>query len=416
MKFPVKANKDWAWLFGYWFSSGSLITRTRLSTGKRHEGFLTEEKSVRLRVDMKVFEEKLKPILSRVAYMPEIINVWYMKHGGHKIDRNKRKGVGNTPRKVIFLVRPIREIMEKFGLPTESRNQRNKRGCRIPSRRFKLIIPDWILESKENMHNFVEGYINGAQIGSWFHKAEGETHLSKGMEIRLSGEDEQQALDFLGALEEYLTSLGITGSFHILPKYTSPFFWFGYHIFSKSSLSKTYETFDIRKPDLRARLTLNYFMNALLYEACKELKSSEILVLGALVEKQMTTEDIIEAFRFRPEIVTEAINKMLNLHLAVKQGNKWRIRPTGYRNYLVKVLWAKERARRQKLVAGSQKFFSRCTSCGNVIEYNYQGSCSCGGHYKPVTRYEIMKKTTGRGFVNDIEKVSNLTIPVMKQP
>jgi len=414
MKFPVKANKDWAWLFGLWFSSGGLLTRNRVGSTPRH-GYLIEERTVRIRADIRVFEEKVKPLLSRIAYEPELTSPWYMKHGGHKIDQNKRRGVGNLPRKIFYLVRPIREIMEKFGLPTESRNQRSKRGCRIPSRRFKLIIPDWILENKENIHGFIEGYINGSQIGSWFHRQKGETHLTKGVEIRLSGENEQQALDFLGILEEYLNSLAITGSFHILPKYTSPFFWFGYHIFKKSSLSKLYETFDIKKPDLRARLTLNYFMNALLYEACKELTSSEILVLGALVEKSMTTEDIVEAFRFRPEIVTDAIDKMLRLHLVARQGNKWKIRPTGYRNYLVRVLWAKEHARRRKLLAGSQKFFSRCTSCGNVIEYNYRGACSCGGHYKPVTRYEIMKKTTGRGFVNNIEKISNLTIPIIKK-
>jgi len=411
MRFPVIANDDWAWLFGLWFSCGGLITRTRYGSGPRHEGFQFEERSVRIRADVRVFEEKVKPLLSRIAYVANLTSPWYMKHGGHKIDQNKRKGVGNVPRKIFFLVRPVREIMEKFGLPTESRNQRSKRGCRIPSRRFKLIIPDWILSNKENMHSFIEGCVNGSQVGSWFHRAKGDTHLSKGVEIRVSGEDEQQALDFLGALEEHLHSLGITGTFHILPKYTSPFFWFGYHIFRKSSLSKFYEMFDIRRPDLRARLMLNYFMNALLYEACKELTCSEILVLGALVEKPMTTEDIVETFRFRLETVTAAIRKMQALDLVAKDGDKWRIMPTGYRDQLVEKLWTLELNRRKTIMRNNVLFFSRCNQCSNVIPSNYTGSCGCGGQYEPISRVEALKPLRGRGYNSLIQRIKDQKIP-----
>jgi len=419
MKFPVKANTDWAWLFGLWFSSGGLITRNRVGSSPRHEGFRIEERTVRIRVDVRVFEEKVQPLLSRIAYVPELGYPWYMKYGGHKIDTNTRKGVGNLPRKVFYLVRPIREIMEKFGLPTEERNQHDRIGCRIPSRRFKLIIPEWVLKSKENLHSFIEGYINGSQIGSWFHRAYGEKHLSMGVEARISGEDEQEALDFLGIFEEYLTSLGITGTFHCMPKYTSPFFWFGYHIFKHSALAKLYEMFDIRKPDLRARLILGYFMNALLYEACKELTSAEALVLGALLEKPMTSEEIINAFRFRAETVASAIRKMQKLCLVAQCGDRlhpqrlcWIVRPTGYRDYLVKRLWAEERLRRRRLMVSGHKFYSKCDRCGNVVDSHiYRGKCGCGGRYKPVPRHEVLKKTIGPGYISQIAKVSNLTLP-----
>jgi len=411
MKFPVWANRDWAWLLGYWFASGSLITRTRTGSGKRHEGFHFEERSVRLKIDVRVFEEKLSPILSRIAYIPGATDVWYMKHGGHKLDKNRRRGVGNTPRKVIFLVRPIREIMEKFGLPTKPvLNQHDKRGGRYAARRFNLTIPDWIKESKENSHSFFEGYINGLQIGSFFHKAKGETHLSRGVELRFSGIDEQQTLDFLAFFEENLTSLGITGAFHHLPKVTSPLLWLGYHIFRHSALTKLYESFDIRRPDVRARLVLEYFMNALLYEACRELTSSEILVMGALLEKPMSTNEITDMFRFRPETVNNALEKMQTLHLVRQVNGKWRIRPTSYRKNLTKRLLKLEHMRRATIAHFSKRFFSQCDDCGNIIAQNYQGPCGCGGHYRPISRTKVLEKHR-RSYMPRIHRISGLTMP-----
>jgi len=413
MSFPVTANEDWAWLFGLWFSCGGLITRTRYGSGPRHEGFRFEERSVRFRVDTRVYEEKVKPLLSRIAYTPPLTEVYYVKKGQlHKMDRNRRAGVGNQPRKIFTLVRPFREIMEKFGLPTIQPKQAGK-GGKIPNRRFGLILPDWIKNDSKNLHAFIEGYSNGSQLGSSFYTHDKKGHIVRNVELRFAGAEEKETYAFLEPFREHLAKLGISTYFHRIPKPTSSFTWLGLWIINQASLNRFYEEFDIRRPDLRARLTLGYFMNALLYEACRELTSSEILVLGALIEKPMSTQEILKALRFRIELVQGATRKLQKLDLTQEVDGKWVINPTGYRDQLIKKLWTLELKRRETIMQSNVHFFSRCSQCSNVIPSNYVGPCGCGGQYQPISRVEALKRMGGlrRGYTTLIQRIKHQKIP-----
>lgn len=411
MNFPVTANEDWAWLFGLWFSCGGLITRTRYGSGPRHSGFKFEERRVRFRVDTRVYEEKVKPLLSRIAYAPSLRELYYVKQGHrHKLDRNRRVGVGNQPRKVFFLVRPFREIMEKFGLPTVQPKQPRK-GGKVPGRRFGLVIPDWIKNNAKNLHAFIEGYSNGSQLGSSFYTHDKKGHLVRNVELRFAGAEEKETHAFLESFREHLAKLGISTYLHRIPKPTSPFTWLGLWIINQTSLNRFYEEFDIRRPDLRARLTLGYFMNALLYEACRELHSSEILVLGALIEKPMSTKEILKALRFRMEIVQGATEKLQKLDLAQEIDGKWVINPTGYRDQLIEKLWTLELKRRKAVMQKNVHFFSRCNQCSNVIPSNYVGPCGCGGRYGPISRVEALKPLRGRGYTALIQRIKHQKIP-----
>lgn len=408
MTFPVTTNRDWAWLFGLWYSCGGLITRKRKGIG----GYVIEERSVRLSVDRRVFDEKVKQILERICYVPKLNDRWYIRKGmDHKLDKNRRKGVGNQPRKELILVRPIREIMEKFGLAKKYPSQKHRVGAKYSSRRFHILVPGWVKENEENTHAFIEGYINGGTIGSDFRK-DVDGYLTRVVEIRFGGFKRKEVYQLYEFFEAFLAKKDISGSYHILHhRQMEKLIWCGYTIYRNSSLSRLYEEFDIRRPDIRARLTLHYFMNALLYEVCRELNSSEILVLGCLMEKAMNENEIKETLRFRQDTVKECVQTLETLDLALNVHGVWCVNPTGYRDNLIKKLWAKELRRRKYILANNCKFFSRCGSCGNVIDRNFKGSCGCGGQYHPIRRSEVLLKFSRRNHTRKIREVINETIP-----
>jgi len=412
MKFPVIANEDWAWLLGLWFSCGGLITRARPTKG----GYLTEERLVRYRVDVRVFERKVKPILERIGHTRHLTEVWYIKKGiTHPIDKNRRKGVGNTPKKFFTLLRPVREILEKFGLPTEIPDQRHKVGSKYSIRKYHFVVPPWVKRNKGHTHAFIEGYLNGGTVGSNFrvaNKEKGRNFLRRTVEIRFGAFNPKESEDFHNLFERFLTKIGITGYRHKISHLkTSQLCWRGYLIHNSKALRLLYEVFDVQKPDLRARLALHYFMNTLLYHVCWELSSTEILILGALIEKPYSKPELIELYRCREEHVETCMMKLQKLDVAQEVDSKWVINPTGYRDQLIKKLWTMELKRRKTIMAKNVLFFSRCNRCSNVIPSNYTGLCGCGGQYVPISRVEALTPLRGHGYNSLIQRIKDQKIP-----
>lgn len=411
MIFPVEPNEDWAWLFGIWFSSGGLITRSRPS---KKTGYIQEESVVRLRVEQRVYEKKLKPVLERIAYVPSAKDTWYINKGiTHPLDKNRRKGCGNKPKKYIVLARPVREIMEKFGLPHEYPKQHALGGGKYATRKFQMIVPNWIVENHDYMFAFVEGYINGTGTRSEtrHHKTKTKDCFWRYAEILFSGLILEQVEKIYSQFAEFLTKEDITGYKHSFRK-TSKTKWIGYGIHKTKSLHILFEKFDIQKPDLRARLTIIYFVNSLIIQVVKDLDAQSTLVLGYLMEGAKTAEQITEDLRYREETTHNALQLLKKLDIALEVDGKWQVNPTGCRDNLVKKLWKKELQRRKILIAGHNIFFSRCDSCGNVIPRNHTGPCSCGGQFGPIERAEVLKKHIKKHYyVSTIGKISNQKIP-----
>lgn len=408
IKFPVVANEDWAWLFGLWFAAGGLITRTRNT-----KGYPTTERSVRFRIDENVFEEKVKPILERIGYIPKLFQVWYDKKGlMHPKDRGRRKGVGGLPRRGFVLLRPVREIMEKFGLPREQVSQKHKAGAKFGVRKFNFVVPGWIKEKKEYTHAFIEAYINavGASI---FHPAKEQLrhHLVRNAEIRFGAFDRNQVEDFYKFFEIYLTERGIPGYRHEgLHAKISKLYWLGYLVLQREALCRMFEIFDIRKPDLRARLLLNYKLksNLLLYEALRKLNSSEILVLGCLMERQLSQQELSRLLRCDPKNISEALVRLDELSMISKTDEKYTVDLTGFRDKLIEELQEKEKKRTETILRNNQLFYSRCKGCGKIIPENYTGPCDCGGQYEPISRMEAIYR---HGYALKIRKIKDQKLP-----
>lgn len=404
LRFPIIADERWAFLLGLWFASGGLTTRYRGEA---------EEFNVRYTVDSVVFEEKMKPILEQIVYLPTLSEPSYVAHGGHKLDKNKRQGVGSCPKKFLVLRRPIREILEKFGMSTSYPKlaQPRKTQC---ARKINFVVPPWIKVSASFSHYFVEGYINGSPIGSVFNSR--RKFLNRSVEIRFGAEKKKEVEEFRRFFKETLTREGIDGYLHTLRKVTSPLCWRGLLIHNSRMLKLLFEKYDIRKPELRSRLVLNYFMNPLLYEACRELTASENLVLGGLIEKAMTSIELAERFRINHEIIIQSLRKLESRRLVTQRGELFAVLPTAYRSQLMPELWIKIFERRRRVSVASEKFYCRCSKCGSVKEGNGSEKCCCGGRYKPISRADFIRYYGhfGRPLTSKIEKIADQTIPVLR--
>jgi len=391
IKLPIFPNEDWAFLFGLWYSAGGYVDRER----ERN----TQEKTIRYALDKRPYDELIKPILTRLGYTTrDLVAVYYTKRpGGHKMDQHKWRQFGSEPRGHFVLHRPFREILEKFGLPecaicrTKRKRMKGKSGFRCTT----LHVPDWVRQDEKYTHAFVEGYLNGQRVGSQFHPSLSyKNALMRFVEPRFGGKSREETERFYKFFADYFSKRGITGYKHNFKHRPHPkTVEIGYLIHSRASLKRLYEQFNIRRPDTRARLLLNYYMNPLLYEACRKLNCFETLVLGLLIETPQDIDEITETLRCQEDETIKALEKLGSLKIVTSIEGKWTVQKIGFRRIIIPELKAIEEKRKQAIYKNSNKFFSRCDKCGNIIPRSCNEPCDkCNGNYKPISRFDAMRK------------------------
>lgn len=398
MTFPVVANEDWAFLFGLWFGAGGYISRCRDGNA--------EEMTLRFAVDPRPYRELLAPLLMKLGYetAPKYVYRWYVKHGGHKLDAHVWRQYGSEPRGCVFLHRPIREIMEKFGLPDAKacKSKRKTKGGKSSFRMFDRKIPKWIISNIKYSHAFIEGYLNGQSTASQFHPSyprKPVSPLTRFVEPRFIGKKDI-ALPFYRWFSRFMAeNEGIQGYEHHLPpkRKDQTNIELGFLIINNIGLRKLYEQFRIMRADTRARLILHYYLNPLMYEMCRKLECFETLLLGAIMENPQSVEELTRDFRCSKAEVIKTLNRLYRDFKAITptEDSKWKIQ-NGFRNVILAELHAQEEERRRKIQWASARFFSQCDKCGDIAEKNHIGHpcrhVDCRGKYYPISRPEYMSK------------------------
>ena len=396
MQFPVTPNTDWAFLMGLWFGAGGYVTRFRGNA---------QERTLRYAVDTRPYRELVKPLLLKLGYSSHSLKaVYYTKEGKHhKLDAQKWRQYGSEPRGYFILHRPIREIMEKFGLPNDRECEiaRAARRGKSSFRQYCREIPEWVKNNTERSHAFVEGYLNGQSTSSQFHPSyphRALNPLTRFVEPRFMGKA-SIVRPFYDWFANFMTEKeNITGYEHHLPlKHRGQSnLELGYLIISNNSLRRLYEQFRIMRSDTRARLTLHYYLNPLMYELCRKLECFEILLLGAIMESPQTAEELTRDFRCSTDETLKTLERLHQDFKAIKpKGSKWMLQD-GFKNVILAQLHAQEEERRDKVAWFSIRFFSECDKCGDIVEENYDGRpcryVDCNGKYQPKRRAEIMAK------------------------
>jgi hypothetical protein len=416
MRFPIESDVDWAFLFGLWFSSGGYITRNRNRA--------SQEYMVRYAVDHRVFRELVKPILlNKFGYEDfELSTIWYTnsEKGSHKLDQHLYTDFGAEPRPFFALHRPIREIMEKFGLPPykEALQRRNEVQGKASARQFNRTIPNWIMTDEKNMHSFVEGILNGQSAASQFHasynKKTQATNITRFVEPRFHGKDYDIVEKYFDQISSFLETEYIHGYKHYLPlKHKNedhPSLEIGYMIFG-GSLHQLFTKYRLMRSDMRARLILNEVIleNPALFQICKELTAWESLVLGAIIEAPQADEDLTRDLRCEPSATKQAIEKLQSLKLIKKTKGAWIMQKYAYKKSVIEALTQKEELRRQKLQENGDKFFSICNDCATIVDYPTEEACTtpgCKGTFGPIARHRVaLKQQIAKSYIPRIEKI-----------
>ena len=320
--FPVIPTEDHAWILGLFFSSGGIHNRkrgrTRYSYGR----------NIRFCVSDPIIE-KLVEIGQRIGDFPHI----YDPNIGVRDEMPRRTGIGNRRRMTAVFHSVTVEILAKFGLPRYSISVKDKygwddtgRGRVYSLRNIGLRLPDWIKQNDGFMHNFIEGYINGQKGASWAYSKpyKGYRVIECHVQVRIAGMSEGQTRGFLKKIVQYLKKLNITGMIHKMSYPNARLTcWFAFQIWKLDSLVKLFDSFEILRPDLRARLFLVKHRTPLTLKMQQELGSLSTVILGLILEKPRTFEEIVNLLRLSDRQTEKALQKLAESRVVTTDGHRY---------------------------------------------------------------------------------------------
>jgi len=211
-RLPVKPDRWWAKLFGFYYSSGGVYNRARTPKGHGQQKEWIEY-NFRFSVD-----DEVVPMLRELGNQigDNIYETTYIPlyDGPHKM-RGLRAGV----RQGVLFSYPTWLIAHKFGLP-EPPWERNKGniGRNKASRNYRPYIPEWILNDDECMHDFIEAYVNGQRGHSMMHVIKGNRGLYTAIFIRFRAEEHEDVEIFAEQVSQWLGKQGIQGYYRETPR------------------------------------------------------------------------------------------------------------------------------------------------------------------------------------------------------
>lgn len=390
MSFPVRPNSDWAALFGWWFAAGGKVTRRRQGR--------CEEKTLRFSVDARPYRELIVPVLKRIGYQNiplRLGELYYVKKGGHKLDAHKRQEYGALPRGYFIVHRPVREIMEKWGLPTPEEHLKRLDGIK-GKRGFRQVckdqVPEWIKEKTEFMHAFVEAYLNGPSAASQFRVMTWSKKMSQPLvrfiEPRFIGKDVDMVERFYSLITDFLAFEGIIGYRHKLPEKHKQSFAheLGYLIVNDKDLRVLNEKYRIVRSDARARLLLHCNMTPVLYELCRRLSTFEILIIGAICERAYTVEGLVEDFRCDRLTGEKSLLKLCDMGVLACEEGSYSFEPSKWLSSLNQ----ETKGILSKMQVFQVSILQQCVGCGEIFTVKLDACSVCGGKLEPISRKKVL--------------------------
>ena len=314
---PIRPNKWWAWLLGLYFSSGTVYLRERYY---KHKGIF-----FRVRVHVPV----IQMVKEAVANIGSTVLVYQPKG---KSRAKKDRGLGTTFRSYVTLGWPVFIVLAKMGLPTEFID---REASGSGSRSYKTRVPAWIKNNDEFMQFFIEALTNGrGRSMLWPTKEDGKPKLC--VVINMVGKPEQYVKQFLVDVNSWFSRHGNSGYLRKTSYYNNddPDMVCYELYFYRINIPEFFlEHFRITKPDLRARLIISKEAkkDPVLYEALRTLRSPDNVILGMLIEKPLSKEDMVSVLQMREEGIEESIEKLMNLGLVFYDEGLYYFEPEPFR-------------------------------------------------------------------------------------
>lgn len=390
-RFPIKPDKWWAKLMGFYWSSGTVLFRTRGNW---------EEVTLRLKVDDEVIPmlreigKHIGDNLYESTYLP-------LYDGGHK-HAGLRAGVRTS----VLLSVATWEVLKKFGVTDPPPGPKKTESTYTQSRTVNPVIPDWIKDDSEMMRNFIEGYINGLKGHSIMACSQDNKGITTQVLIRFSGSPLESVKKFGEDFAHWFEEQGISGYFRQTPRSRKgergPEFELILH--NRDALVFLYNNFEIRKPDMRARLLLrvkalsksSYYGQTVppeemaLMEALRGLYAASIVIMGVLYEAPRTEFELLEMLRIYPERLRENLALLEDRGVIALNEEGYEIDLSVFIENRVTELRGLHDTIAKQISTLSVSLIFRCVNCGRTYLKEIPACGNCGSTVEAVERKGVM--------------------------
>lgn len=389
-RLPIKPDKWWARLFGHYFSSGRVKPRFRQGRYVEVVFKLRGHEDV-----LPMLMETLDNIGDQAGVSAYDADRYALKRKGRFNGVRRSKVLGTTSQRTINVGRPVWLVMQKFGLSVDFLEDLERKG-RTSSANISPRIPQWISDDDEFMHSFIEGYINGSKGQSMMHPAPRKHFLSCQVLIKAIGRPSESVQRFIATITDWFTGKGVTWYLREEPWWDDarrPNARYALHLMSHEALTFLVENFEIRRPDLRARLLLarDASIDPVLYEVLLSLRTPDNVILGIIYEQPRTREELSTIIQIREDRLTAGLIALQKRGIIERRGAHYAYEPTEFVNRFIRDRKNKAWMLTDKMNRYSVRLLNQCQQCSRIY-INAKEECGlCGGEITPVPRNGIMK-------------------------
>lgn len=385
-RLPIAADKWWAWLLGFYFSSGCIFERRRY-----YKNVTWDEITM-------VFaaHEDVIPLVASVSH--NIGNERFFIHKKYCRDRIevKDKGLGTTVRARIHMGSAVYLVLKKFGLPTEFKHHKLIGGG---SRVFNPRIPEWVKENDEFMLAFLEGYINGAHSCSHLTPIQGmhDSHFCVPniiIYINCNGRPENYIKNFLLDIRKWLGKQGVKTEVHKDTGHkTKGNVRYILSIGDKNGRKWLLDNLDIEKPELRARLFVREEADKdpVLYEVLREIRTPDNVILGLILEQPRTEEQLRNSLQMRSEGISESLQRLKKAGIITTKEEYYCYEPDKFVQRKIAEMSELQAYLKSQIWKYSDSLLYQCQSCQKVYIRRHEKCRICRGPVQPTSRTKVLR-------------------------
>jgi len=382
---PIVADKWWAWLLGFYFSSGCVFER------KRYYKNVT-------------WDEVTMVFATHEDVIPFVANVsrnignqrFFVRRIYKELNEVKDKGLGTTIRPLIHMGSAVFLVLKKFGLPTQfQRHQLIGGGSRV----FNPRIPDWVKENDEFMLAFLEGYVNGTRSCSHLHPAVGQHDVQLPVPntmvyLNCNGRPERDVKNFLSYIQRWLLKQGVKTTLNKDTGHkTKGSARYILTIADKNGRKWLVDNLDIAKPELRARLFIRQEADKdpILYEVLRKARTPDNVVLGLILEQPSTQSMLQHSLQIRPEGLSESLGRLLELGVITKIGEHYHYKPDKFVSDRIATMQELQAYLKSEIWKYARSLLYQCRNCRKVYLKQHDKCPLCGSYVQPVDRDRVLR-------------------------
>jgi hypothetical protein len=385
---PIVADKWWAWLLGFYFSSGCIYERRRY-----YKDIHWDEVTMMFAVHEDVIP-MLKTVLQNIGNQ-----YFFLLQKYSRSVELKDKGLGTTIRARIHFGSAVFQVLKKFGLPTTFKDHKMS-GC--GSRAFNPRIPNWVRDNETFMRFFFEGYLNGTRSASHLKPADNDQHYpipNVMVYVHCNGRPEKAIRNFLKTIQKWLRKQGVTAYLHKDEQHkTKGNSRYILRIGDKKGRTWLINNLDIEKPDLRARLYLRAEADKdpVIYEILRKIHSPDNVILGLILEQPRTQDMLERALQIRQEALLESLVRLVNDGIIKHVEGCYYYEPDKFVSKRIAEMQEIQTYLKSKIWKYGESFLYQCQSCQKVFLRSHDRCSLCGSIVVPVARNKVLRYYVSR--------------------